>query len=302
MGLAEASARCAPSCFFCIVEDQSAVGVVVLSSVFTYLEVGPRRLMIMRLIVSNPINRWRCVALCPPAAAAAAAAADARAELIMPRRKHDSSGPQSTSSMGAPFVALAKLGYIGSPNVSWRRASSSQRRCPPPLLLSLHPPPLTSSSANTTTATLPRFSASLLPCCSSRRRDSNRGRRRLTSWFSSSKTSTVIAEVDSTGRTTYTAGQDSRSILLYLHVYCLYGWFIQYQPLSQQMHPVVIDPQVNKLSPYASCITWIFCAFLKTSTMQNETKQMLPTFCFFCSFHIVRACVFTEYKPFVMSL
>lgn len=58
----------------------------------------------------------------------------------MPRRKHDSSGSQSTSSTDAPFVALAKLGYIGCPNVSRWRASSSLRRCPPPLLLPSHPP------------------------------------------------------------------------------------------------------------------------------------------------------------------
>lgn len=54
-------------------------------SLGTYLEVGPRRLMIMRLIVSNPINRWQRAALLPPPppppllllpAAAAAAEAD----------------------------------------------------------------------------------------------------------------------------------------------------------------------------------------------------------------------------------
>lgn len=44
--------------FSCTTEDHlTAVGAVVLFSAVTYLEVGPRRLMIMRLIVSNPINR-----------------------------------------------------------------------------------------------------------------------------------------------------------------------------------------------------------------------------------------------------
>ena len=40
------------------------------SSLGTYLDVGPRRLIIMRLIVSNPLNRWQRAAR-PPAAASA---------------------------------------------------------------------------------------------------------------------------------------------------------------------------------------------------------------------------------------
>lgn len=56
--------------------------------------------------------------------------------LITPRRKHDSSGSPSTRSADAPFVALAKLGCIGCPNVSRWRASSSRGG----VLLFAHPP------------------------------------------------------------------------------------------------------------------------------------------------------------------
>lgn len=108
----------------------------------------------------------------------------------MPRRKHDSSGSQSTSSMDAPFVALAKLGYIGCPNVSRWRASSSQRRCPPPLLLPSHPP--TNPSLPPQPTPPPQPSPDSQPACSSAAQSGGTVAPAESQRLSSSKTSTVI--------------------------------------------------------------------------------------------------------------
>lgn len=93
----------------------------------SYLEVGPRRLMIIRLIVSNPINRCQRASVLPVGASGRCSRCSRRSRSSTPRPKHLPDPEHGCCTSAPQQIGFHKL------HKCLPMASVSTRRCHTPI-------------------------------------------------------------------------------------------------------------------------------------------------------------------------